>query len=92
MTATSPRCNLLSSATNTRTAKQASAAARLSSAAFAGIRFLISTTAGPIEGVESFAADPAVPESTRTGISAARCSDIFAMIAAVVLESGDSAG
>jgi hypothetical protein len=38
--------------------------------------------------VESFVAEPDVPEIISTGTSIARCSAMFAMIAAVVLESG----
>jgi hypothetical protein len=38
--------------------------------------------------VESRVADPGVPETIKTGTSAARCSAIADMIAAVVLESG----
>ena len=70
------------------TVKDASAKARLVSAALPGIRFLISTTSGRLETAASSVAEPGVPESTRTGRSAARCPDISAMIAAVVLESG----
>jgi len=73
---------------NARTVKDASAAARLIRAAFAGIRFLISITVGRFEDVESFAAERDDPEKTRIGTSAARCSAIADMIAAVVLESG----
>ncbi len=86
--ATSPRRNVLSTAMKARIVKDASAAARLIRAPFAAIRFLISTTTGRFEGAGSRVADPADPESTRTGRSAARCSEIFDMIAAVVLGSG----
>ena len=52
------------------------AAARLISAAFAGIRFLISMTLGWLEGVDSPVAEPGVPESTRTCPPVVRCSAI----------------
>ena len=83
---TSPRCNFVSSARNIRSVNSISAAARWISAAFPGIRFLISTTAGCVE--EPGEAEPGDPESTRTGACCARWSDIATMIAAVVLWSG----
>ena len=85
---TSPRCNLLKSARNARIVKKASAAARRTKSAFAGIQFLISTTVGRVGGVQSFVSEPDVPERIKTGTSAARCSAIADMMAAVVLRSG----
>jgi hypothetical protein len=67
-----------------------SANARFASATLPGIQFLTSTTAGL--PADAPGAEPAVPESTRTSASSAKRSEIAAIIAAVVLESGDSAG
>jgi hypothetical protein len=86
--ATSPRFSLFDTAMNARSVKDASAAARLISAAFAGIEFLISMTIGWFERRGPLVAEPEVPESTRTGTSAARCMATACMIAAVVLRSG----
>ncbi len=63
-------------------------AARLIRAAFGGIRFLISTILGRLEGDESLVAEPGVPERISTGTSSARCSAIAHMIPAVELLSG----
>ena len=88
VSATSPRRNVLNVARKARIVKDASATARLISAPFAAIRFLISTTSGRFAEAGPGVADPAHPESTSTGRSAARCSDIFDMMAAVVPGSG----
>ena len=88
VSATSPRCNFVDSATNARIVKHVSAAARLISAAFARHPVLDLDHDGRFAGVGSCWLEPGVPDSTRTGASAARCSAISAMIAAVVLESG----
>jgi hypothetical protein len=48
---TSPRCNFLKSITKARIVNDSSLAARRSSAALAGMRFLISTTAARYGGV-----------------------------------------
>ena len=69
---TSWRCNLVSSAANTRNENRLSASARLTSAAFCGIRFLISMTAGLPGSFDSWPAEPGVPDSTSTAASAAR--------------------
>jgi hypothetical protein len=82
VSATSPRCSLASSATNIRTVNSNSATARFASAALPGIQFLTSTTSGL--PADAPAAEPAVPESTRTSASCATRSEI----AAVVLGSG----
>ena len=86
VTATSPRRSLISIATNIRIVNSSSAIARLSNAALPGIQFLTSTTSGL--PAAAAAAEPAVPDSTRTSASRATRSEIAAMIAAVVLGSG----
>jgi hypothetical protein len=86
VSATSPRRNFIDSAANIRTVNSSSAKARLSNAALPGIRFLTSTTAGL--SATAAAAEPAVPDSTKTSASRATRSEIAAMIAAVVLGSG----
>ena len=86
VSATSPRRSFANSATNIRIVNSSSAKARLSNAALPGIQFLTSTTAGL--PADAAAAEPAVPDSTRTSASCATRSEIAAMIAAVVLGSG----
>ena len=85
MSATSPRCNFISSVKNIRSTKRISAIARLINALFPGILFFISTTVGSPELTGSCDPDPGVPESTKTGASTARWPAIAAMMAAVVL-------
>ena len=84
MSATSPRCNFISSAKNVRSTKRISAIARLINALFPGNLFFISTMVGSPELTGS-CLDPGVPESTKTGASIARCPAIADMMAAVVL-------
>ena len=86
VSATSPRRNFTNSAANIRIVNNSSARARLSNAALPGIQFLTSTTAGL--PADATAAEPAVPDSTKTSASRATRSEIAAMIAAVVLGSG----
>lgn len=83
VSATSPRRNFTTSAANIRIVNSSSAKARLNNAALPGFQFLTST----IWGLPA-AAEPAVPDSTRTSAPCATRSEIAAMIAAVVLGSG----